>query len=75
VDFTAISRMGDDVELVLESVVMGARSLTVQLGCMGPGGEARMRMRQVLVTTSLDTHQAIYIPQNVHAAVLAFWQH
>lgn len=31
-----------------------------------------MAMRQVIVTTSLDTHRAVAIPADMHAAIGAF---
>jgi len=69
VDFSAISRMGDVVVLLLAVERLGRRSLTLALRCEGQDGQRRMAARQVLVTTSLDTHQAIDIPPDVRAAI------
>ena len=70
-DFTAISRMGDEVLLGLSVERLGNRSISLQLGCR-QGEEERFRMRQVLVCTSLDTHRAIDIPADLRAAIQHF---
>src|SRR5262245_21201124 len=61
VDFKAVSRMGDPVTLALDVERLGGRSLTLDLRCTGQGGadDVRMQMRQVIVTTSLDTHRSV----------------
>lgn len=69
VDFLAVSRLGDRVELSLQVERLGGRSLTLALECVGADGVARMRVRQVLVTTSLVTHGAVDIPSDVRAAI------
>ncbi len=69
VDFTAVSRMGDDVELALSVERVGRASLTLSHAISGAGGERRMAMRQVLVATSLDTHRALALPDDVRAAI------
>lgn len=69
-DFRAVSRMGDRVELALAVERLGGRSLTLKLRCEGAGGELRMEVRQVLVTTSLVSHQAIDIPVDLRAAIV-----
>jgi 4-hydroxybenzoyl-CoA thioesterase len=69
-DFSAISRMGDDVTMGLSVERLGQRSITLQLGCRC-GDEQRMRVRQVLVCTSLDSHRAIDIPADLRAAIAA----
>ena len=69
-DFKAVSRMGDRVNLALNVERLGRRSLTLQLTCTGLGdGVLRMGMRQVIVITSLDTHQAIEIPGDLYSAI------
>ena len=68
-DFTAVSRMGDRVALLLAVERLGTRSITLALRCEGAGGTLRMAMRQVLVTTSLETHAAIDIPADLRAAI------
>lgn len=72
-DFKAVSAMGDWVQLSLEVERLGASSLTLQLRCLGrDDASLRMAMRQVIVTTSLDTHRAVAIPADMHAAIDAF---
>lgn len=68
-DFKAISRMGDDVELSLDVAHIGRRSLVLQLACRGADGGLRMQVRQTLVTTSLRTHEAISIPDDLRQAL------
>lgn len=69
-DFKAVSAMGDWVELSLDVERLGQRSLTLQLRCVGrEDASVRMLMRQVIVTTSLDTHRAVEIPADMRAAL------
>jgi 4-hydroxybenzoyl-CoA thioesterase len=70
-EFTAISRMGDDVMLGLTVERVGGKSITLQIGCRC-GDEQRMSVRQVLVFTSLDTHRAIDIPPDLRSAIERF---
>ena len=70
-EFTAISRMGDDVMLGLSVERIGTRSITLQIGCRC-GDEQRFHMRQVLVFTDLDTHRAVDIPADLRAAIARF---
>jgi 4-hydroxybenzoyl-CoA thioesterase len=69
VDFTAVSHLGDRVELALGVERLGGRSLTLALRCTGRDGSLRMKARQVLVTTSLDSHRAVDIPSDLRAAI------
>jgi 4-hydroxybenzoyl-CoA thioesterase len=71
-DFRAVSRFGDDVVLSLEVERLGGRSLTLGLRCESSTGELRMGMRQVVVTTSLETHQAVDVPADLRAAIERF---
>jgi len=73
-DFKAVSAMGDRVRLDLAVERLGRSSLTLQLQCTGlssGGGDntLRMQMRQVIVSTALDTHAAIALPDDVRAAI------
>jgi 4-hydroxybenzoyl-CoA thioesterase len=68
-DFRAVSRLGDRVQLTLKVERMGQRSLTLKLACLGEGDELRMEMRQVIVTTSLVTHQSVAIPDDLRSAI------
>ncbi len=67
-EFTAVSRMGEDVFMGLSVERLGGKSLTLQAGCRC-GDQLRMRVRQVLVFTNLDTHRAIDIPADLRAAI------
>lgn len=69
-DFTAPSRMGDDVRLSLQAERIGRRSLTLALSCHGADGACCLSVRQVIVTTSLDTHQAIELPGDLRNLAL-----
>ena len=69
-DFKAVSRLGDPVTLSLAVERLGQRSLTLDLRCSGQGADdVRMNLRQVIVTTSLDTHRSIDIPADLRAAI------
>jgi 4-hydroxybenzoyl-CoA thioesterase len=70
-DFRAVSRMGDQVMLGLAVERLGSRSMTLVLRCFDPvSGELRMQVKQVLVTTSLESHRAVEIPQDLRTAIL-----
>jgi 4-hydroxybenzoyl-CoA thioesterase len=69
-DFRAVSRLGDRVILGLTVERLGTRSMTLGLHCFDHQGETRMRIQQVLVTTSLESHRAVEIPQALRAAIL-----
>ena len=66
-DFKAISRMGDDVVMSLGIERIGNSSLTLRLRCTGKDGVLRMQVRQTVVTTSLETHLGIPIPDFLRA--------
>ncbi len=74
VDFKAVSRLGDRVELALQVERLGGASLTLALRCIGANDELRMQMRQVIVTTSLDSHAAVPIPVDLRTAIER-WSH
>jgi len=71
-DFRAVSRFGDDVLLSLAVERLGGRSITLALRCESTDGELRMAVRQVLVTTSLETHQTIDVPADLRGAIERF---
>jgi 4-hydroxybenzoyl-CoA thioesterase len=71
-EFRAPCRMGDVVELRLQLERMGSRSLTLRVDCMH-GRTCCVKIRQVLVSTSLAHDGAIEIPQDVREGV-ARWQ-
>ena len=68
-DFRAVSRFGDDVVLSLQAERLGGKSLTLALRCESAAGELRMALRQVVVTTSLETHAAIAVPEDLRDAI------
>lgn len=71
VDFTAISRMGDRLTQQLRLRRLGSRSATLEVDYRA-GDELRLRARQVLVCTSLHTHQSQAWPADVRQAMQAF---
>lgn len=71
-DFRSISQMGDDVILSIGVKKIGSRSLQLRLQCVGKDGVLRMEVQQVIVTTSLETHQAIEIPEFLRSPMQAF---
>ncbi|WP_174715172.1 acyl-CoA thioesterase [Vibrio penaeicida] len=71
-DFTAVSQMGDDVYLELEVVRLGTKSFTLEYRCIGQNGDPRMKVQQTLVTTSLETHCSIPIPEELNIAIQYF---
>ncbi len=70
VDYEAVSRHGDELTLTLALARVGRSSLdlAVEFRC---GAERRARCRQVLVCTSLDTHRAQALPDDIRAALQA----
>jgi 4-hydroxybenzoyl-CoA thioesterase len=71
VDFTAISRHGDSLRQRLSVAKLGRSSMTVAVEFLG-GDELRLRARQVLVCTSLDTHRPVPLPDDVRAALTPY---
>jgi 4-hydroxybenzoyl-CoA thioesterase len=71
VDFTAISRHGDTLLQRLSVAKLGRSSMTLAVEFLG-GDELRLRARQVLVCTSLDTHRPMPLPDDVRAGILPF---
>ena len=69
VDFKAVSRMGDEVWLSLDVERIGNKSLALAWECRGVDGVVRMAARQTLVTTSLETHLAIPVPDDLRVAI------
>ncbi len=70
-EFRAVSRMGDDVTLGLSVERIGRRSLTLALDCRA-GAELRVSARKTLVSTDLDSHQAIVLPPDLLTALEHF---
>jgi len=70
-DFTAVSRFGDEVVLGLAVERLGGSSLGLVLDVHGADGP-RVRVRKVIVCTSLDTHRAQAWPADVRTAIQSF---
>lgn len=65
------SMMGDMVTLGLTVLKVGNSSFTLDIGCRRDD-ELRVKAQQVLVTTSLETHKAIPIPERIRTAMAEF---
>jgi len=70
-EFLHPSRMGDEVTLGLRVAKIGNRSIALELDC-SDDERVRVRMRQSIVTTSLDTHRPIPVPDDLRAAMARF---
>lgn len=74
VDFTAVSRHGEVLAMKLAVTKLGRSSLVLQHDFSG-GRELRLRARQVIVCTSLETHRPQPLPDDVRAAIAPLAQH
>ena len=72
-EFRLPSRHGERVELGLELLQLGSRSLELGLQVHGDDG-LRVSARQTLVTTSLDSHRSIALPDDLRSALRRFQQ-
>ena len=73
VDFTAISRHGEQLALSVEIEKLGRSSLTIVAEFRSAAtDQLRLRARQVLVCTSLLTHKAQPLPDDVRSALLPY---
>jgi 4-hydroxybenzoyl-CoA thioesterase len=70
-DFTAISRHGDRLRQRLALAKLGRCSIDVAAEFLC-GDEPRARFRQVLVCTSLETHKAQALPEDLRAGMQRF---
>lgn len=76
-EFRRVSRMGERLRQCIAIERLGRSSLTLRIRFLGQGGDAggdddlRVAFRQVLVCTSLDTHQSQRFPDDVRAALEA----
>ncbi|MEV6550307.1 thioesterase family protein [Streptomyces sp. NPDC051597] len=69
-DFLAPSRLGDALDITLTVERIGKSSFELRYACTGsPGQDVRARIRAVLVTTSLEGHGPIPIPQDIRTAM------
>ncbi len=71
VDFTAVSRHGDRLRQRLAVRKIGRSSLALQVEFFG-GDELRLRARQVLVCTSLESHRPLPLPDDIRNAMRPF---
>ena len=70
-EFIAPSRMSETLDFELQVTRLGQTSFT--LAVIGRGGpEVRLRLQQVVVTTSLDGDHAIPIPPDVRTALARY---
>jgi len=70
-EFIAASRFGDELALGLQVEHLGSRSLVLALDARC-GAQQRVTVRQAIVTTNLDSHQAIAIPPDLRRAIERF---
>ena len=71
VDFTAVSRHGDLLTQRVQVERAGRSSLVLGIAFSG-GDELRLRARQVLVCTSLETHRPQALPDDIRAALAPY---
>jgi 4-hydroxybenzoyl-CoA thioesterase len=71
VDFTAVSRHGDELLLSTAIEKLGRSSLALRTEFHG-GDELRLRLRHVLVCTSLENHKAQPLPDDVRSALMPY---
>ena len=67
-DFTAVSKHGDRLQQRLAVAKLGRSSVELAVEFSG-GDELRARFRQVLVCTSLVTHKAVALPDDVRQSM------
>lgn len=70
-EFLAPSRIGETLTLSLSVRKVGNTSLTLDVA-FASEGERRMRMHQVVVVTSLDTHRPVPIPEDLRERLERF---
>ncbi len=70
-DFTAVSRHGDRLQQRLVVAKLGRSSVELAVD-FSSGAELRAHFRQVLVCTSLATHKAVALPDDVRQAMQRF---
>jgi 4-hydroxybenzoyl-CoA thioesterase len=71
-DFTAISRHGDRLWQRLALHKLGRSSIDIAAEFVSADGELRARFRQVLVCTSLETHKAQVLPEDLRVEMQRF---
>jgi 4-hydroxybenzoyl-CoA thioesterase len=70
-EFLAPSFMGDEVQLGLDLLRLGRSAFDLRLSCCS-GPQWRVRMHTTLVCTSLVTHKAMPMPDDLRAAMQAW---
>lgn len=70
--FVSPSRFGDTLSFHLSVEHLGRSALTLRLRAVGADGVERLRIRQRLVATSLETHRPIPWPDDIRQAILDF---
>jgi 4-hydroxybenzoyl-CoA thioesterase len=71
VDFTAVTRHGEQLSQRLALEKLGRSSLVLRHEYFG-ADELRMRARQVLVCTSLETHRPVPLPDDMRTAMTPY---
>ena len=71
-EFKQVSQMGDRVTLGLEVERLGNRSIGLRLDCRGEDGVVRVMVHQTVVTTQIDSHRAIVLPDDLRRGVERF---
>ena len=69
--FRAPGFHGDTLTFALEVTKLGSRSMTLEY-TVSRDGTVLWQATQVIVVTSLDTHQSIAWPDDLHAAIQSF---
>jgi len=70
--FLIPSLMGDTLQFHLSVEKIGNASLALLHSAFGADGKERLRFRQQLVATSLDTHRSIPWPEDIRQAITQF---
>jgi 4-hydroxybenzoyl-CoA thioesterase len=70
--FVAPSLLGETLCFYLSVDSIGRSSLTLHHRVVGPNGRERVRIRQRLVATSLDSHRSIPWPDDMRRAIAKF---
>jgi 4-hydroxybenzoyl-CoA thioesterase len=73
-DFKVPSRMGDVIDLTLLVEHIGRSSLGIAIVCHRDGVE-RLRARMVTAMMSLETHQAVPLPDDLRDKLEAYRRH
>ncbi|NRO97043.1 acyl-CoA thioesterase [Paraburkholderia sp. NMBU_R16] len=67
-EFVRPSRMGESLSMRLSLDALGGRSICLGIDALRDDG-VRFRSKQVLVTTSLESHKSIDIPNDIRVAL------